>query len=141
MFIVVCWVVAAIIWKLKFEISDNFENSRNWKVLESLENSNLQQHIPPSLLWSLTAVAFTMEDDYYAILGITEDATAKEIKKAYYAKAVIHHPDKQTNKNNPNAGNYAHTTISQLNLIGHHMLYLICAIISCTTYHLPSHYF
>jgi curved DNA-binding protein CbpA len=47
-----------------------------------------------------------MEDDHYGILGISEDATANEIRKAYYAKAVIYHPDKQTNKDNPAAGTH-----------------------------------
>jgi curved DNA-binding protein CbpA len=47
-----------------------------------------------------------MEDDYYAILGIAEDATPKDIKKAYYAKAVIYHPDKQTNKDKPESGKH-----------------------------------
>eukprot|EP00121_Abeoforma_whisleri_P001045 Awhi_evm1s929 len=37
--------------------------------------------------------------DYYAILGIKENATDKEIKKAYRKKALQHHPDKnQDNK-------------------------------------------
>lgn len=39
--------------------------------------------------------------DYYNILGITKDATADDIKKAYRKKAKEYHPD--VNKDNPEA--------------------------------------
>lgn len=32
--------------------------------------------------------------DYYAVLGVSQDATQKEIKKAFRNLAKIHHPDK-----------------------------------------------
>lgn len=35
------------------------------------------------------------QKDYYALLGITESATADEIKKAFKKLAVQHHPDKK----------------------------------------------
>lgn len=33
--------------------------------------------------------------DFYAVLGLNQNATADEIKTAYRRLAILHHPDKQ----------------------------------------------
>ncbi|XP_055628960.1 protein tumorous imaginal discs, mitochondrial isoform X2 [Toxorhynchites rutilus septentrionalis] len=42
-----------------------------------------------------------LKKDYYGILGVAKNASAKEIKKSYYQLAKKYHPD--TNKNDPDA--------------------------------------
>lgn len=41
-----------------------------------------------------------LNKNYYQILGISKDSTIKEIKKEYYNKAKIFHPDKNNNESN-----------------------------------------
>ena len=41
------------------------------------------------------------EKDYYKALGVSKDASAAEIKKAFRALAKKHHPD--SNENDPKA--------------------------------------
>ena len=38
----------------------------------------------------------SLRKDYYKILGVTKDADEREIKKAYRAMALLHHPDKNS---------------------------------------------
>nr|XP_018899187.1 PREDICTED: protein tumorous imaginal discs, mitochondrial-like [Bemisia tabaci] len=42
-----------------------------------------------------------MKRDYYEVLGISKNASAKEVKRAYYELAKKYHPD--SNKSDPNA--------------------------------------
>jgi curved DNA-binding protein CbpA len=52
--------------------------------------------VPVFVLWIACVVAVT-KTDLYRLLGITRDATAAEIKRAYRNKARDTHPDKQRN--------------------------------------------
>lgn len=47
-----------------------------------------------SVAAAAASAASASSSDYYALLGIRRGATPKEIKKAYRAKSLEHHPDK-----------------------------------------------
>lgn len=50
-----------------------------------------------------------MEQDYYSLLGVEQNATAKEFTKAYRLKALKYHPDK--NPDNPESGTLVFMTV------------------------------
>ncbi|CAL9182331.1 unnamed protein product [Musa hybrid cultivar] len=52
-----------------------------------------------SRFFHATGPCYAIEQDYYEILGIPQDASLDDIKKAFHALAKKYHPD--ANKNNP----------------------------------------
>jgi DnaJ-class molecular chaperone len=56
---------------------------------------------------------FDPQKNYYEILGVSEDATKDEIKKAFKKAAIQHHPDKKGgDKDKFQAVNEAHGVLS-----------------------------
>ena len=53
--------------------------------------------------------------DYYSILGVSEDASADEIKKAFRKHAVKHHPDRGGDEKKFKEANEAYDTLKNPN--------------------------
>ena len=61
----------------------------------------LSRFILVSAVYSLGLIALAVAKDYYEILGVKKDASAKDIKRAFRKLALKYHPDK--NKDDPEA--------------------------------------
>ncbi|PSS11985.1 Chaperone protein like [Actinidia chinensis var. chinensis] len=76
--------------------SRNAVNNRSWLTLGALRSI-----LGVGTVRSIHGTAYMAARDYYDTLGVNKNATASEIKKAYYGLAKQLHPD--TNKNDPEA--------------------------------------
>lgn len=64
------------------------------------------------------------ELDYYRILGVSQAATAVEIKAAFRKLALIHHPDKAQSK----SGEAEEVAAAFVKVSIHHQARSLCAI-------------
>jgi len=82
--------LASEIEKLRKKIQDGDRNrwsgNSKWTKFERRRNRSVKR-----------------EETLYEVLGVSEKATAEEIKKAYHKKALIYHPDKASRENQENA--------------------------------------
>jgi DnaJ family protein A protein 3 len=74
-----------------------------------------------------------LRKNYYEVLGVTKNATAKDIKKAYYELAKKYHPD--TNKNDPNSHKKFHE-VSEAYEVSHFIIKCFKRLEKKTDFHI-----
>ena len=80
-----------------------------WRITNPLGGAGSALAIPstpalPLRLWSSRAQTDGSDMDLYAILGVQQDSTLTEIKRAYRARARMLHPDTASRRGGPPAG-------------------------------------
>lgn len=74
--------------------ADDFEAAIRTLETAKTEHPAAHARIAPLLQKAQVALKRSKTKDYYAVLGVPRDASAKEIKRAWIKATKLHHPDK-----------------------------------------------